>query len=495
MANQTTSDPTQIHNDDSPYTAWHRVVENGLKGKDFNESLVSKTEDGIIRGPIFSTSDLENRHLLSVKRTASRGETALPWQIYAPVIDPDINFANTQALRDLEGGANGLLLHLDPSGHAGVHIETLQNFKDLIDNVYVDLIQISLMAGPYNWHYAGLCLQIDRLQSTALNLGIDPITLQMSTRLEPPHTSVSTDLNDEFSKAAELLGHIKDRRKNWSLFGINAASLHNQGASAVQELAYMASSLSFYMQFMSELGLSPTEAAAQIKIYLASTQDAHLSLVKFRAARLIYRRIMHAYGASEAKQGQFHALTSNAMMQKIAPWNNLLRLNSAIFGAVCGGADALTAAPFSAPLGLPDQSAYRMSRNMQLMMMEESHLAHVDDPAHGSYSHESLTHDYAQIAWKLFQTIEDHGGITEPKAQKALLSAILLTRSEREDRDEACIGVNLHPAPDLRTVDMRKPPVLTPSKAQPIRATHLQELEAQIKAGHRIPPLTDRAEV
>ena len=57
----------------------------------------------------------------------------------------------------------------------------------------------------------------------------------------------------------------------------------------------------------------------------------------------------------------------------------------AAFAAGVGGADAVTVAPFDAALGLPTPFSRRIARNTQALLVEESHVARVIDPAGGSW--------------------------------------------------------------------------------------------------------------
>ena len=83
----------------------------------------------------------------------------------------------------------------------------------------------------------------------------------------------------------------------------------------------------------------------------------------------------------------------------------------AVFSAGIGGADSITALPFTSALGLPDAFARRIARNCQLVLLEESHLAAVADPAAGAGGFEALTQELCGAAWGLFQETEKAGGI------------------------------------------------------------------------------------
>ena len=98
------------------------------------------------------------------------------------------------------------------------------------------------------------------------------------------------------------------------------------------------------------------------------------------------------------------------MMTRRDPWVNLLRTTMAVFAAGLGGANSITVLPFTAALGLPDRFARRLARNTQLILLEESNLAKVADPAAGSGGIEDLTDKLCRAAWALFQEIEAAGG-------------------------------------------------------------------------------------
>jgi methylmalonyl-CoA mutase len=107
----------------------------------------------------------------------------------------------------------------------------------------------------------------------------------------------------------------------------------------------------------------------------------------------------------------FTAETSQRMMAQRNPWVNMLRTTMACAAAALGGADAITVLPFTWAMGQPDAFARRIARNTQLVLMEESGLGRVADPAGGSWAVEKMTDDLAHRAWELFQAIEAHGGM------------------------------------------------------------------------------------
>ena len=185
---------------------------------------------------------------------------------------------------------------------------------------------------------------------------------------------------------------------------------------------------------------------------LTTNQDGHLSIAKLRAARRIYARIAENFEVYDAPIN-LHVVTSTRMMQSTDPWTNMLRVMSAGFGAIIGGADFITTRAFTHTLGTPTEFGNRIARNMQLMMMEESHLGQVQDAAYGSYFHERMTDSLAQAAWNEFQTIESEGGLDNIDPFKDRIKAAAKTRDEK---DEPILGVTLHPAENNRDAKVRR---------------------------------------
>jgi methylmalonyl-CoA mutase len=141
--------------------------------------------------------------------------------------------------------------------------------------------------------------------------------------------------------------------------------------------------------------------------------------------------------------------TAWRMMTQRDPYVNMLRTTIAVAAAGVGGADAITALPFTQALGLPDPFARRVARNMQHVLMDESNLAATADPAAGSGALETLTDEMARAAWALLQDIEKAGGAAPAVEQSLVQKKVVATRTAREaaiaKRREAITGASDYP--------------------------------------------------
>jgi methylmalonyl-CoA mutase len=137
------------------------------------------------------------------------------------------------------------------------------------------------------------------------------------------------------------------------------------------------------------------------------------------------------------------------MMGQRDPAVNMLRTTIAVFAAGLGGANAILALPYTAPLGLPDRFARRIARNTQLLLLEESNVAKVADPTAGAGGIEDLTDKLCRAAWIQFQEIESAGGIAAALEAGSIQSKIAAVRTEREAavarRKDALTGTSDYP--------------------------------------------------
>lgn len=221
------------------------------------------------------------------------------------------------------------------------------------------------------------------------------------------------------------------------------------GGSAAEELGASLATGVAYLRALTEAGLGVDEACAQLEFRYAATADQFLTIAKLRAARRLWARVAEVCGAAGAQRQ--HAVTSSVMMTRRDPWVNMLRTTLACLGAGVGGADSVTVLPFDHALGLPDAFARRIARNTSTILLEESHLARVIDPAGGSWYVERLTAELADAAWAFFQEIERSGGqaaaLRSGMIGERLASTWAARSRDLARRKEPVTGVSEFPQP------------------------------------------------
>ncbi|MBT2386381.1 methylmalonyl-CoA mutase family protein, partial [Streptomyces sp. ISL-11] len=219
------------------------------------------------------------------------------------------------------------------------------------------------------------------------------------------------DPAEPLAAAARLAERCAHERPGVRALTVDALPYHEAGGSAAQELGCSLATGVAYLRALTGAGMDVDAACAQLEFRYAATADQFLTIATLRAARRLWARVTEVSGATPAAGAQRqHAVTSSVMMSRRDPWVNMLRTTVACLGAGVGGADAVTVLPFDDALGLPDAFARRIARNTSSILLEESHLARVIDPAGGSWYVERLTDELAHAAWAWFQEIERAGG-------------------------------------------------------------------------------------
>src|SRR5262249_22717615 len=203
---------------------------------------------------------------------------------------------------------------------------------------------------------------------------------------------------------------------------------------------------------------------------LSADADQFLTIAKFRALRKLWARIEQACGLAP-RPAHVAAETAWRMMTRRDPYVNMLRTTIAVAAAGLGGADTITALPHTAALGLPDAFARRVVRNTQLILLEESNLARVADPAAGSGALEDLTGKLCGAAWSLFQEIDAAGGAWAAIERGLIQSRVAAVRDKRLQavarRRDALTGTS-----DFPDLNETPPAVLdVPPAAAPKEAT------------------------
>ena len=166
--------------------------------------------------------------------------------------------------------------------------------------------------------------------------------------------------------------------------------IHDAGGSEVQELAFVLAAGVAYLRAIESAGIALEDAQGMICARLSADADQFLTMAKFRALRLLWARVEQASGLAP-KPLFIAADTAWRMLTQRDAYVNMLRATMATFSAGLGGANSINVLPHTLALGLPDAFARRAARNTQLVLLEESNLAKVSDPAAGSGGIETLT--------------------------------------------------------------------------------------------------------
>jgi len=400
---------------------WLKLVRSALKDRPF-ERLIARTYDGIPIEPLYGRA-------ADAPPVASRRG---PWAVQARVDHPDPAVANAEALHELQNGATGVTLVF--AGSIGAYGYGLpgdaKSVARALDGVHLDAIAIELQTAEPTRHAA------DHLAALVKSRGHAPdaVNIRFGHDAIGAHSLTGTlpiPYKDLMPRFGEHVASLAKAGFKTPLAAADGRIVHNAGGSEAQELAYVVAVAVAYLRALEGSGIPLDAARGIIEFRLSADADQFLTTAKFRALRALWARVEQACGVMP-KPAFMSAETAWRTMTKRGPHVNMLRATMAAFSAGVGGADALAVLPYTSALGLPDRFARRIARNMQLLLLEESNVAKVADPAAGSGGIEDLTDKLCRAAWTLFQEIEAAGGAPAALERGLIQDKIAQVRAEHQ---------------------------------------------------------------
>ena len=455
---------------------WRSLVETALKGTAFDK-LVSHTADGIVLQPLYPAA--AGAH--DTKARLGR------WHNLARIDHSDFESANAQALEDLKGGASGLHIVFQNSLGAhgfGLPVPNKADIATLFQGIHLEYgIAIELDLSAETQIAAQLIADYVHQQ------GIAPNLLNISFGLNPLGLSARAGNNNA---TFDLVTSVQMAAK-YGLKGPFAVSdgriVHDAGGSEAQELAFVLANGLAHLRALEAGGYPLAEARALLSFRMSADADQFVSLAKFRALRRLWAHVERSCGLAP-EPIRIHATSAWRIMTRRDPWVNVLRAGTAAFAAGLGGADCISLLPFTQALGLPDPFARRLTRNIQLILLEESNLDKVADPAAGAGGIEALTEALCEKAWTQFQAIEAQGGLNAALDAGTIQADIAKVRAARDKniaRRKAPL-TGLSEFPNIHEADVA---VLAP---MPVNAPHAAGGLAPHRLSEAFEALRDAAE-
>jgi methylmalonyl-CoA mutase len=421
---------------------WSKLVEAALKGASFDKRLVSQTYDGLRIEPLYVRA-------AGAKPVIGR-QPGAAWTVMQRIDHPDPKAANRQALEDLENGATGLTLVFAGSLNANGYglAASPEVLARVLDGVELDAgitFDFNLSPATRNAVQLFATLVTSRKYSPAavdLRASLNPIGGFAASGASPmPWSELSKRL-------ASMIRDLANQGYRGPFAVADGRIIHNAGGSEAQELAFSLAAAADCLRALEAAGVPLEAARSMIYFRLAADADEFLTIAKFRAIRKLWARVEQACGL-EPKPATAAAETAWRMMTKHDPYVNMLRATIAIAAAGLGGADNVAALPHTAALGLPDAFARRVARNAQLVLLEESNLAKVADPAAGSGAIEDLTAKLCAAAWAQFQAYDKAGGAWASLEQGLIQREVAAVREKRQAaaarRKDAITGTSDYP--------------------------------------------------
>jgi len=493
------------------YDKWKEKVVADLKGAPFEKKLLTKTYEGITLQPIYTQNDIKDLpHLENtpgfneyVRSSNAAGYLKKSWDISQELPYGLAEDFNAALKIDLERGQTAINIKLDTATLKGldadyaeetevgngVSISGLKSLERALDGIDITKYPIHVDAGFSSFPFHSVLCAYAKKNDIDVSKFNGFVTSDPVAYLAV-NGSLPITLDYAYNKMKVTTEHVAKYNSKLKTVGVNGLSYHNAGASATQELAIVMATASEYLTQLTERGLDINIAAKAIQFTFGIGTFYFMEIAKLRAARLMWAKIVEAFGGNtEAQKMTIHARCSNYTQTILDPYVNMLRTTTEAFSAVIGGADSITTNPFDETTGTPDEFSRRISRNTQIILKEESHLDSLIDPAGGSFYIERLTHEVSQEAWKLFQTIEEKGGVVKALAegfiQEEIEKVVASRNKDYGKRKSVIVGSNMYAnvkeekladkTPDYKSIFAKRADYL-----QKFRVSGSQEIDKKI---------------
>lgn len=469
---------------------WEREAEKSLKGKPL-ERLVSMTYENIAVKPLYTRCDVEALGPLEqypgfgqyVRGARPEGYRGGPWKVSQEISAASPSEWNEAVKHDLERGQTEIHFAL---GRLPFAVESVEDVAAMFAGVPLDRYSLRVNARARSLSFLALLVAYFKEQGVPLSsvrgaIGMDPLGAWAEQGTLP------CSLERLYDEMAEATMWAKDEMPAVRTMFVRGEPYHNGGANAVQELAFAMATAVEYIRAGLDRGLAVDDIAVRMQASFAVGADFFMEIAKLRAARRLFAQVMEAFGGGEsAKRIELYVRTSPFTKTVYDPYVNMLRAAAEAFAAVVGGADGVHVSPFDEAIGLADEFSRRIARNTQLILLEEAHVANVIDPAGGSYYVETLTAKLAEEAWKLFQRVEEQGGMAkalEAGFVQAEVEAVAKRRLDRvKMRKEKIVGTNVYA--NLEETPIEKPTQAAANELPPLDEKRMADIRSTLVSGN-----------
>jgi len=432
-----------------PTKIWESKIKTDLKGADYNRKLIWKTNEGIDVRPYYRAEHLSDLKYLDTcpgEFPYTRGAfDSNDWDIRQNIIVEKYEEANKKALHFVSRGINSIGFDLTKKNKI-----THEQLVNLIKNLNVESLLLNFIIGKR----ASLIAEF--LNSVIISGKTDPYKIKGSVDYDPLGEITFKgryyeNEKKDFLHLQTLVAFAESNMPCFRVIAIDGIKFNNAGASIVEELGFCLAMGSEYLSKLIESGLSLKNITRHIQFNFGVGSNYFMEIAKLRAARLLWAKIVEAYGAdhNELCKTYIHSETSSWNKTIYDPYTNILRTTTESMSAILGGTNSLTVNPFDYIYSKSSEFSERIARNIQHIIKEESYFNKVVDPSAGSYYIENITDLIAEKAWNIFLAIENLGGYVKAIKKGYIQSMIEKTVNQRKvniaTKAEVLLGTNRFP--------------------------------------------------
>jgi len=397
---------------------WKQKIQADLKGADYNDTLIWKSNEGIDVKPFYHADEFSSLPNVSSSK-------ATQWNICETIFVADVEKSNAKAQELLNKGTESLKFII-PS--EDISIETLLKNIDL-NNTKL-FFELQFLSASY----------------------VQILTEKTSTK----NIFILIDIIGNLAKTGNLHANLQEDQKQLDTIVNTTATLsvdvslyQNAGATMVQQLAYAMAHVNEYLNHL-DVVAKETRQSLQVIFNVSLGTNYFFEIAKLRALRVLWETLALEYNIPTEC---LIFSTPTKRNKTLYDYNtNLLRTTTECMSAILGGSNFINNLAYDAIYHKDNEFGSRISRNQLLVLKHESYFDKVNNPADGAYYIESLTQQLAEKALELFKDIEANGGFLK-QLKEGIIQRKIKESAEREQNqfnngEEILLGTNKHPNPN-----------------------------------------------
>ncbi|RKF02788.1 heterodimeric methylmalonyl-CoA mutase small subunit [Tenacibaculum lutimaris] len=371
---------------------WKQQIQVDLKGADYNETLLWKTEEGITVKPFYTKEDRTNTKVNIPKEG---------FNICQSIFINDEEKANTFAIDSLQRGASSIQFLAKKEF----------DYKILLKGIDTENITIYF--------------SLDFLSSDFIK--------DVSSFINSEKCYFNTDIIGHLASSGNWYSNLKSDHdqleeivnNSQNAICVNTSIYQNAGATITQQLAY---ALAHANEYLNHFGSS---VANNIHFNFAVGSNYFFEIAKLRAFRILWDSLLSEYNTKATA----HIFAQPSLRNKtIYDYNvNMLRTTSECMSAILGGANTVSNNSYDKIFHQPNEFGERISRNQLLILQQESQLAEAQNIADGTYYIETITQQLAQKALEVFKQIEQGGGFLKQLKEGVIQRKIKESAKKEQD--------------------------------------------------------------
>jgi methylmalonyl-CoA mutase N-terminal domain/subunit len=333
-------------------------------------------------------------------------------------------------------------------GRTGVPISSIDDMLTCFKDIPLDKVSTSMTINST----ASILLSF--YISVAQSQGISPAQIRGTTQNDilkeyiarntyifPPRPSLRL--------IGDMIQYCSVNVPNWYPISISGYHIREAGSNAVQELAFTFANAIEYINTCISKGLNIDSFAPRLSFFFCCTMEFFEEIAKFRAARLIYSKILkEKFGAKDPKSLhlRFHVQTSGESLTAQQVDNNIVRVTTEALAAVLGGCQSLHTNSRDEALALPTEESVKIALRTQQIIASETGVTKTVDPLAGSYYVEYLTEQIVENVTSYLDKIEKMGGslvaIERNFFQEEIRRNAYELKKEIDENKRVIVGVN-----------------------------------------------------